>query len=444
MKTTVEKLPQSEVSLKIELDAGELKDDFSVAYKRVANKYKIPGFRKGKIPANIIDARLGKGVVLDEMIKTAVPKFYYKAVIDEGIKPVRQPQFEIVDIKDDGTLSFNAKVMVKPDVKLGKYEGIKVKLPKLDATAAEVKDRLNLLKERFSELKPVDRGVCEGDYVLVDYDVYHEKNKVDEFSISDHMMEIDDAKLNPEIKKKITGAKAGDDVETSIKLPDDYQDSKLAGKMVSIKIKVKEIKEKTLPEENDEFAQMASEFDTLKELKQSIKEKILEQKKQMREVQLRQKVLDELIKSSKIEIPDKMIEEEKQHLKKDFISSVEARKMSLEDYLKITGSDEKKFEESIEEEAVKLIKNEMILDAVAEDAKVDVTIEELQEEVKNYALQSNQPVEKLYKQLEENGKILNIKYDVKLRKALNLIAEKAAVADEEVKPAAKQNKNKSK
>lgn len=429
METKIKELEESKIQLSVEVTKDELKPELADAYKQVAKKYTIPGFRKGKIPAHIIDLRIGKEVVIDEMLSSALPKFYMKAVDESKIFPVSRPKIEIVDVSDE-KLVFNADILVKPEITLGDYKGVEVSMPKIEAPKDEIDQRLDVLRERFSNLQPVEREVNSGDFALVDYEVFKNADKLEEMSISDYMMEIDERKLAKEMYDVLIGTKPGEKREVKVTLPPQHSNPELAGQEVDVKLQVKEVKEKTLPEPSDDFAKESSEFDTIKELREDIGNNIIKQKEDMRKALLPEKALEVVAANADYNLPQEMVDEEASRLKNEFQSSLDQRGLKVEDYLKLTGSNEEKIKEDMEKEARRLISNELILDAVAEREDIKVDKEDIDKEVEKMAVAAGQAVGTYYKELEKHGRLFNIIGDIRLRKALNLITDNTKVKDE--------------
>lgn len=429
METKIKELEESKIQLSVEISQDELKPEISNAYKRVAQKYTIPGFRKGKIPPHIIDLKIGKEIVIDEMLNNSLSKFYLKAIDEAKIYPVSRPKIEVIDVSDE-KLEFNADVLVKPKIKLSEYKGVEVELPKVDASKKEIDEKLDTVRERFSKLETVDHEIKNGNFALVDYEVIKGTEKLEDMSLSDYMMEIDERRLSKEIYDVLAGAKAGEEKETKVTLPKEHSDPQLAGQAVDVKLKIKEVKERVLPEANDDFAKEASEFDTIKEFKADIKSNIVRQKEDTRKAMLPEKALSRVIDDADFNLAQEMVDEETDRLYNDFESSLSERKLKVEDYLQITGSTKEKIREEMEKEARRLISNEFILDTIAEQEDIKVEQEDIDNEIEKRAQAAGQSVDNYYKELVKNGRLYNIIGDIRLRKALDVIVDNAKVKDE--------------
>lgn len=448
METKIKELENSKVQMSVEVSKDELKPEIANAYKKIAGKYNIPGFRKGKIPAHIIDLKIGKEIVFDEMLNASLPKFYLQAIDEAKIFPVARPKIDVVDVSDE-KLVFNADVIIKPEIKLGDYKGIEVFLPKIAASKKEIDEKLDIIRERFSKLEPVDKKVKNGNFVLVDYEVFKDSEKMDEMSISDYVMEVDERKLAKQIYDALIGTKAGEEKEATVTMPIQHTNIELAGKEVEVKLKIKEVKERILPEANDDFAKEASEFDTIKELREDIKKGIINQKEDARKAILPEKALDTVVEQADFSIPNELVEEETNRLNTEFEESLSRQNLKVEDYLKITGSTSEKLREGMESEAQRLLSNEFILDAVAEKEEIKIEKEDIDAEIEKGAQAAGQSVDSYYKELEKHGRLYNIIGDIRLRKALNVIVDNAKVKDEveaseDKKPKSKESKEESK
>lgn len=429
MKTNVKNLPESRVQLTVEVQENELGPEISNAYKRVAKKYSIPGFRKGSIPQKIIDVKIGKDIVLNEMLKEAVPIFYIKAIEESNIYPISKPNIEIVSLSEK-ELVFNADVIIKPKIQLCDYKNIEITVPKEEVTDEEINERLMILRERFSKLEPVKRKVKDSDFVLVDHDVYHENKKRKELSISDYMLEVDKQKLIEPLYKSIVGANLNDVKETTVTFPDEHQNKELAGKDVNVILKIKEIKEKILPEADDIFAQESSQFETIKELKKDIRKNIASQKDEMRKVRISEKALEEVVEQSKVDAPKEIIEEETNRLFHNFENSLRQSNLNLEEYLKASKTSIEEIKENMKSEAERSLTTEFILDNIVEKEELQAEQKDIDKEIRKYAEAAQQPVEIYRKQLEQTNKIYSIIRDIKYRKALKIIVDNIKVKDE--------------
>lgn len=429
MKTSIKNLPESRVQLTVEVREEELSPEISSAYRRVARKYPIPGFRSGKVPPRIIDVKIGKEIVLDEMLKEALPIFYTKAIKDTDVSPISKPKIEIVNLSEK-ELVFNADILVMPKVELCDYKNLEIRVPKLEVTEDDIEQRMMILRERFSRLEPVKRKVKQGDFILVDYDVFFDNKKIKELSISDYMLEVDNLKLAEPLYKSVIGANLNEELETMVKIPDEHPNKKLAGNDVKVKLKVNEIKEKILPEVNDEFARESSQFEAAAELVEDVKKNILNQKEGMRKVQISEKVLEETIKQSKVDAPKEMIEDEANRLFNDFERSLKEKNLELDEYLKFSNTSLGKIKESMTDEARRMILTEFILDEIARKENIKVTEEDIDKEIRRYARTANQPVENYRKQLEQTNKIYSIIRDIRFRKTLKVIIDNTKVKDE--------------
>lgn len=429
MKTNIKNLPESKVELTIEVTEKELGPEISNAYKRVAEKYPIPGFRKGSIPPQIIDTKIGKEVVLNEMLREAVPIFYIKAIEESDISPISKPNIEIVSLSEK-ELVFNVNFLVKPNVNLCDYKNIEVIVPKSEVTAEDIDERLAILKERLAKLESVNRKIKDGDFVLVDHDVYYEDKKRKELSISDYMLEVDKQKLIEPLYKSLIGADPNDVKETPVKFPDEHPNKELAGKDVKVILKIKEAKEKILPEINDTFAQECSQFETLNELKEDISKNIAKQKDDMRKMLISEKALEEVIKQSKIDISKEMIEDEANRLFNDFENSLNQKDLKLEEYLKTSNASLEEIKESMKKEAERILNTEFLLNEIAEKEELKAEQADIDREIKRYAEAAKQPVDMYRKQLEQTNKIYSIIRDIRFRKALKIIINNIKVKDE--------------
>lgn len=442
LKTTVEELPGSKVALTVEIPTEDLKDEFSAAYKTLASKYKFDGFRKGKVPTKIIDARLGKETVYHEVVQSSVPKYYIKAIRDKDIFPIAQPNIEVKEAPPNEKLIFKANVLVKPRVEISDYKSITVEMEKQEVATGEIMEKINALREKFSELKPKDGVIGENDFALVDYTLYLKDKKIDELSTTDYMLDISSPDLLPDLKKKLVGTKKGDIVESQQKMDQNVKNPEIAGKDVTVKWLIKEVKEKILPKLDDEFAKNVSEFDLLKDLKNNIKQSIEAQKQHIYDLQLKQKVLGYVGDKAVIDVPEEMVNLESNRMYDEFIKSLQSRNITLQQYAEASKVSEEKLKEGFKNESKRLIKNELVLDKISEIEKIDVSEEILNQEIGKHAAEAKIPFDEYKKNIEQNNYLYTLKDDLRLKLTLDFLAENAKITDKVEKEKTTEKKDK--
>ncbi|MEV6109881.1 trigger factor [Streptomyces sp. NPDC051940] len=427
MKSAVETLNPTRVRLTVEVPFEELKPSLDAAYKKINQQVTVPGFRKGKIPARVIDQRFGRGAVLEEAINDALPKFYNEAIQEGDLNPLGQPEVDIKELKDNELLSFTAEVDIRPTLELPEdFSGIEVEVDAVEVTAEDIEKSVEQLRERFASTNPVERAAAEGDVVTVDLEA-----KVDGEVLPDGVAEgvsytIGSGELLDGIDAAVTGLEAGGEATFTSEL----KGGTAAGQEAEITVKVTAVAEKALPELDDEFAQLASEFDTLDELKADSEKRLAQMKKYDQATQAQEKVLDKLIELIEVPVPEKLLEDEigtrKHNLEHHQLAQMG---LDLEGYLKVQEKTAEEFDADLREQAVKGIKTQFILDELVAKEKVNVGQEELTEHLMRRAASSGMSPDQFAQAVVEGGQVPVLVGEVARGKALAIVVEAATVKD---------------
>ena len=431
MQTTVESTDKHTVRLTIEVPTDELAKDLDKAYRSIANQVKIPGFRKGKVPKKIIDAQVGRETVVEEFISESVPRYYRRALSDEELAPIAEPEIDLEPYEDGKPLVFTATVEVRPRLELKEidYRALKVKRPSTDVTDEEVAQWIDRLRERFAELEPVERPATTEDFVTIDISAKQGSRSVEEATRSDYLYFVGSQEFGPELDEQLEGKRAGDILKFKSDLPVRFGDE-VGGKSTSFQVLVKDVKTRRLPEADDEFAKTASEFDTLELLRDDLREKLRELKE--REVQglIRDRVLQAMIDGVDVDIPESLIQEETEHRIRHAAERAERAGLSIEDTLKAQGWDEARLREDSREHALRAIKSDLALEGVARAEKLQVTADEMGNEIAALAQAYRRDPKELAKALDRSGQIVTLAGDIIRGKALDLLVEYADIETE--------------
>lgn len=430
MKTMVEELEKNKVLLKVEVPTGDVDQAIEKAYKSISSRVSIPGFRKGRIPRKIIDARIGKESVLQEALNEMLPVYYSRAVERSGIKPIDKPEIEVVQLKEGQPLLFNAKVQVKPKVKLGKYKGVKAKMPFIEVTDEEIDGHIELLKDRFAQLEPVTRKLRKGDFALINFEGFVDGKPFEGGSANDYLLQVGSGTFAPGFEDKLIGARRGEIREIFIDMPKEHPIAEIAGKKVKFKVFVKEIKQKKLPKVDDEFAKEIGAFETLKELKDDVKRRLEEVKRNQDQFALRGKVLEAVSKGAEVEISEIMVERRVNEMIGDFAFNLKNRGIDLNDYLKATNTSMESLRERFKRDALRALKNELVLGAIGEKEGLEVKEEEVDNEIEKLAQRMNVEGSEVKKRLEERGNLGLLREDILLRKTLDWLVDQAEIKRE--------------
>jgi len=427
MQTSRKELPDSRVSVEVEVPATDVERATSRAARALAKEMRMPGFRQGKAPASLVIQRLGFGPVLEEAIREALPDWYERALHDAAINPIGDPNIEMVSSPDaEGeALTFKFEVWVRPDAKLGEYKGLEVGREEKEAPDEVVDTEIERVREGFARLERVEREAAEGDSLLIDFEGLLDGSAFEGGKAEDYLLGLGSGQLIEGFEEQLTGAKEGEDREVNVTFPEDYQAEHLAGKDALFKVKVKEVREKILPELDDDFASDASEFDTLEELRSDIREKVGAALNTRAEEDFRIAAVDAAVAAATIEIPDEIVAARAAERWERTERQLAQRGMDPNAFLQMQG---KTLEEVVEEskpDAEKELQREAVVTAIAEAEAIEVSDEELVEALEHSAEHERTTPAKLLERLRESGRDRMLVEDLRARKAIELVADAA-------------------
>lgn len=425
MKSTVEQLNPTRVKVTVEVPFAELEPDFDKAYKQLAGQVNIPGFRRGKAPAKLLEARIGRGAVLEQVINDMIPSRYGNAVEEHDLKVLAQPEIEITKLEDGDVVEFVAEVDVRPEITLPTFADLAVTVDVPETDDAAVDAELDNLRARFGTLKGVERGAEKGDFLSVDLAATVDGEPVEDASTEGLSYELGSGTLVEGLDDAAEGLKAGESKEFGSSLVAGEH----AGKDAVITVTVQSVKERELPEADDEFAQMASEFDTLDELRADLAEKVAQQAKAGLAGDIRDKVLEALLEATEVPAPESVVESEAHAQMHQLIDQFGGDASILDQALAAEGTDRETFEAETREGAARAIRTQLLLDAVAEEAGTEVSQEELTQHImfqaQRYGMDPNQFVQ----QIQQAGQLGALFSDVRRSKALADIIVQVDVKD---------------
>ncbi|MFD3594979.1 trigger factor [Nocardia sp. NPDC058640] len=425
MKSTVEQLSPTRVRINVEVPFEELKPDFDKAYKALAQQIKIPGFRPGKAPAKLIETRVGRGAVLEQVVNEALPNKYAEAIQTGEIKVIGQPEIEITKIEDGEELAFTAEVDVRPEIALPDYSGIEVTVDSFTIGDDDIEEQLLSLRQRFGTLTGVERAVVDGDFVSIDLSATVDGEDVPEAATTGLSHEVGSGQLIEGLDDAVIGLKAGESAEfTSNLVAGDH-----AGKEAVITVTVQSVKERELPEADDEFAQLASEFDTIDELKEDLKGRVERVKKVEQAGEIRDKVLDTLLETIEVPLPEAVVKAEVDAVIHDAVHGFDHDEAKLAEALEAQGSSREEFDKDTQEAAEKSVKTQLLLDAIAEAENTQVGQQELTERILFQAQRYGMAPEQFIQQVQQAGQLGAVFADVKRGKALAGIVGQVKVTD---------------
>ncbi|MEU5698889.1 trigger factor [Streptomyces aurantiacus] len=426
MKSAVETLNPTRVRLSIEVPFEELKDSLDAAYKKINQQVTVKGFRKGKIPARIIDQRFGRGAVLEEAVNDALPKFYTDAVNESELNVLGQPEVDITELKDGETLNFTAEVDIRPTIEIPDYSGIEVEVDAVEVGEEDIDKAVEELRERFASTSPVERAAEEGDVVTLDLEAKVDGEVLEDGVASGVSYTIGSGELLEGVDDAVTGLEAGGEATFASEL----KGGSAAGKESEVTVKVTQVAKRELPELDDDFAQLASEFDTLEELRADSRKRLENMKQYDQATQAQERVLEKLLELVEVPVPEKLLEDEI-NTRKHNLEHHQLGQMGLDlaRYLEIQGQTAEEFEAETKEAAVKGIKTQFVLDELVNKEKLNVNQEELTEHLMRRAASSNMSPDQFAQQVVEGGQVPLLVGEVARGKALAVVVEAATVKD---------------
>lgn len=425
MSLQVEKLENNMAKLTIEVPAEELDKAIESAYRKNKNKISIPGFRKGKASRKMIESMYGKEVFYEDAANELIPAAYEKALEECTEDIVSAPRVNVTQIEEGKPFIFTAEVALKPEVTLGKYKGVKV--DKIDVSVSEEEVDAQINRERESNARTItveDRAVKDGDMTVIDFEGFVDGVAFEGGKGENYPLTIGSGAFIPGFEEALIGANIGEETDVNVTFPEDYQAEELAGKAAVFKCTVKEIKEKELPELDDEFAAEVSEFDTLAEYKEDVKKKLGEKKAADAKNAKEDAVIDAIVADAKMEIPDAMLETQQRQMVDEFAQRIQSQGLSMEQYMQFTGLTPAAMLEQIKPQALKRIQSRLVLEAVAAAEKIEASDDEFEEEVKTMAEVYQMEADKVKELLGENG-AKQVKEDICIRKAVEFVVENA-------------------
>ncbi len=426
MKVDVERLEKSTVALNVEVDAPKVDEAITRAYRRLANRTNVPGFRKGKAPKHILERYVGKDNLLNEAFKVAFPEAYREAVKEARIEPVDDPEVEDFEIDEGKPLKFKAKVAVKPEVELGDYKSIKQEREEVKVTPEEVETEVNALRERHAQLVVDEcREVKTDSFVLVDFQGYVGGEELPNSKASDLTIIMGSGFFLPGFEEQLKGARVGETRDVKVNVPEDHKDKELAGKEVIFRVTIKDVKRKELPALDDEFARSQGSFASVQELKDQITNRLTQVKQQRAKALHEEAVLKEVVDRCKVEVPEAMVNRRAQSMLGDLLERLQRNKLTLREYLESSGQTEDSLKRQLLEAGERKVKTELVLEAIAGKEGIKAEEAEVKKTVEGIAASAKQDSGKLYNDLKASGAIHGIERALTNDKVIAFLADTA-------------------
>ncbi|MDN8626482.1 trigger factor [Corynebacterium ureicelerivorans] len=430
MKTSVDKLSDTRVKLNVTVPFDELGKEIDQAYKAIAQQVNIPGFRRGKAPRQLIDARFGRGPILEQVVNDMLPTRYEQALAENDLNPLGQPDIDVTKIEDNDVVEFTAEIDVRPEIEVPDFSQISVTVPELKVDDAAVDAELDTLRERFGELKDTKRKLKKDDFAIIDLEATINGEKLEDASTEGLTYRVGADDLMDGLDKAIKGLKTGEEAEFTSEIQ--YGDHK--GEEATVKVTVQQTKERKLPELDDDFAQLASEFDTVEELRNSTREQVEENAKAQQAADIRDEVLKAALAQTEFALPESVVDEQVHNQLHQLLGQMAHDENALAQLLEAQGTTREEFDAQSREQAEESVRTQLFLDAVADQEQPEVSQQELTDHIlftaQSYGMDPNQFVA----QLQQSGQIANLFSDVRRGKALAIAISRTQVADEAGNP----------
>ncbi|MGN7943982.1 trigger factor [Bacillus sp. 22446] len=422
MSVKWEKQEGNEGVLTVEVDAETFNKALDDAFKKVVKQVSIPGFRKGKVPRGLFEQRFGVESLYQDALDILLPVEYPKAIDEAGIEPVDRPEIDVEKIEKGESLIFTAKVTVKPEVNLGDYKGLNVEKDDTSVSDEDVQEELKAMQNRQAELVVKEEGAIEnGDTVVLDFEGFVDGEAFEGGKAENYSLEVGSGSFIPGFEEQLVGLEAGAEKDVEVTFPEEYHAEDLAGKPAVFKVKIHEIKAKELPALDDEFAKdVDEEVETIAELTEKTKKRLEEAKENEAEGKLREELVAKASENAEVDVPQAMVDTELDRMMKEFEQRLQMQGMNLELYFQFSGQDEDALKEQMKEDAAKRVKSNLTLEAIAAAEDLQVSDEEVEEELSKMAEAYNMPVENIKQAI---GSTEAMKEDLKVRKAIDFLVE---------------------
>lgn len=425
MKAELIKREGNNVTLKITVENDKFEAAVTKAYNKTKGKYNIPGFRKGKAPKMVIETQYGKGVFYNDAIEILFPEVYPAAIDELNIDPIDRPDLDIEEISKDNGLVMVVNVEVKPEFELGSYKGIEIAKPDYTVNEDEVTLRLDEMRNKASRLVDVEgRAIENGDNTVIDFEGFVDGVAFEGGKGEDYSLVIGSNTFIPGFEEQLIGKNKGEEVEVNVEFPAEYHAENLAGKPATFKVVIKNVQSKELPELNDEFAADTTEFNTLEELKSDLKAKVEEEAKNRADAEMRNSLVEKISEGTEVEVPNAMVETQIDNMLMELNYQLQYQGLQLEQLLQMTGRSIEDLRNEKREEATKLVKSSLVLEAIAKAENVEVSEADVEAEVEKMAKMYNMEVEKI-KSVMRPTDLEDIKGQLKIRKTIDSLVDSA-------------------
>lgn len=423
MKTSVEPIEDNKVKVSVEVDEAEFETQIDAAFRRIAREVRIPGFRPGKAPRKILEVHIGAGPGREEALRTALPEYYAQAVREHDVDVIAAPEIDITAGEEEGGVSFDAVVEVRPVVSVGGYENLRVTIDRPEPTDEEIDEQIDRMRAQNAELEPVSRPAIDDDFVRIDITGSQDGEELDGLTASDYLYQVGAGTVVPELDDELRGSAAGAILSFTADHPDPDEEP------VNFRVLVKEVSVQVLPDADDEWAAAESEFDTIDELRENLRERSTTVKKFQAQMQLRERATEALAALVTEDVPASMLGSEVEARMQDLFGRLSAQGVDLNAYLAGTGQSPEEFTAGLEAEADRAIRVDLGLRALSVAEEIEADDDDLDAEIERIAAQVNEKPAKVRKQLDRNDQLSLVRSDLRRRKALDWLIEHVEIVD---------------
>jgi trigger factor len=424
MRTTVTELPDSRVRIAVDVDANSVEKRVERTARALGREMRVPGFRRGKVPPQLVMQRVGRETVVEQAVREALPEWYERALLESGVTAIGDPKLDLAALPGAGEeLQFSIEVGIRPEARLGEYRGLEVGRADTEVPDDAIGAELDRLREGMASVSPVERPAAEGDLVVIDYEGTIDGEPFEGGGARDLMVELSDESLLREMREALVGASAGDELDVEVGFPEDHRPAELAGKQGAFHVTVKEVREKRLPELDDEFAAEASEFDTLEELREAIASRLRDALERRAEADFREAAVDAAAAAAEVDLPDELVSARAEEMLDRFLHRLSHQGVDPDAFLKLQEGGRDGMLERLREDAERNLRREATLAAIAEAEGLEVTDAEMLEALGPG--EGDQDPARILARLRDSGRDSLLRDELRMRKAADLVAAEA-------------------
>jgi trigger factor len=432
LTTSVEPLEGNKVRLSVEVPAAEFEKAIDGAFRKLAREVKIPGFRPGKVPRQLLEARIGTGAAREQALRDALPEYYAAAVEAEDIDVIAPPEIDVTAGEEDGDVHFDAVVEVRPIVEIDGYADLKIEIPSPGIPDDAVDAQIEHLRDRFADLEEKTGTLADGDYAQIDIKGYVHDEVIDSLSATDFLYEVGSGAVVPKLDDELRGSRSGDILKFNDNLPERFGER--AGEEVSFQVLVKEAKRKVLPDATDEWASEVSEFDTLDDLRADARQRLELYSNVQAQMLVRDKVLEAAADLVDVDVPEPLVAQDMERRLHDLAHRLEHQGATIPQYLAATGQEQDAFVADLRDGSTRAVKADLALRAIVAKEGITATEEDVEREIAQYAERADEKPEKVRREFEQRGVLEAVRSDIARGKAVQFLVDHAKVVDESGQP----------